>query len=162
MMNAGDFSDEHFTSMASAAGQVPASPQLRYAVLSRTTRTIRIRRRVRRAGIAAALVGCYLGGIATMSLRPEAGDGASGAETAARKMVRPEDDQVAVENVPRLTPYDRLRRAGDQQLERYANIPAATRSYQKALQMASAEQRMIAPDRDSWLLMALKQSSTYN
>jgi hypothetical protein len=76
--------------------------------------------------------------------------------------VRPEDDQVVVDAVERLTPYDRMRRTGDRQLEIDANIPAATRSYQKALELASAEQRVIAPDRDSWLLMALKQSSSYN
>jgi hypothetical protein len=83
-----------------------------------------------------------------------------------RKAVRPEDDQVAPGSVRpttfRLTPYDRLRRAGDQQLEEYADIPGATRSYQKALQIASSDQRKIAPDRDSWLLMALKHSSNYN
>jgi len=62
----------------------------------------------------------------------------------------------------RLTPYDRLRRAGDQQLEEYADIPGATRSYQKALQIASSDQRRIAPDRDTWLLMALKHSSNFN
>jgi hypothetical protein len=152
MMSTGDFSDELFTSMTSAVGQIPASPQLRDSLLCQTTRTIRTRRRVRRVGIAAALVGCYLGGIATMSLWPVAGDAATATEVAAQKVVRPEDDQFAIDGVPRLTPYDRLRRAGDQQLEKYANIPAATRSYQKALQLASDEQRVIAPDRDSCYL----------
>jgi hypothetical protein len=173
-----DFSDELFESMTSAAGQIPASQELRDSVLGRTTRTIRNRRRVRRAGIVAALVGCYLGGIATVSLRPAsretgqfvadsaAGNGASDVGAGVRKLVRPEDDQVAPGSVRpatvRLTSYDRLRRAGDQQLEEYSDIPGATRSYQKALQIASSDQRKIAPDRDTWLLMALKHSSSYN
>jgi hypothetical protein len=173
-----DFSDELFESMTPVAGQIPASQELRDSVLGRTTRTIRNRRRVRRAGVAAALIGCYLAGMATVSLRPASretspfvadsagGNGESAAGVGARKMVRPEDDQIASDSVrpasARLTPYDRLRRTGDQQLEEYADIPGATRSYQKALQIASADQRKIAPDRDSWLLMALKHSSNYN
>jgi hypothetical protein len=162
-MSAGDFFDDPFKSMTSAAERIPASQQLRDAVLSRTTRTVRNRRRVRRCAIVAALIGCYLGGIATGSLRPRADSREIDAGTVARKLVRPEDDQIAAENerqaAKRVTPYERLRRIGDQQLEKYANIPAATRSYQKALQLASSDQRTIAPDRDTWLLMALKQST---
>jgi hypothetical protein len=169
-----DFSDELFESMSSAVERIPASEQLRDSVLNRTTRTIRNRRRLRRAGIVAALVGCYLGGIATVSLRPAsretgqfvadsaAGNGEGDAGAGVRKLVRPEDDQVAQPATVRLTPYDRLRRAGDQRLEEYADIPGATRSYQKALQIASSDQRQIAPDHDTWLLMALKHSSNYN
>jgi hypothetical protein len=165
-----DFSDELFESMASAGGQIPASRELRDSVLLHTTRTIRTRRRLRRAGVAAALIGCYLAGIATVSLRPAGrdadqlladsalGNGKRDADAPVRRAVRPEDDQIG----PRLTPYERLRQTGDRQLEKYADIPAATRSYEKALQMASADQRRIAPDRDTWLLMALKQSSNHN
>ncbi len=83
-------------------------------------------------------------------------------EPACEVLVRPEDDQIADGSVPpaaaRLTPYERLCRTGDQQLEKYDDIQAAIRSYKKALQLASADQRSIAPDRDTWLLMALKQS----
>jgi hypothetical protein len=43
-------------------------------------------------------------------------------------------------------------------LEQYDDVQAAIRSYKKALQLASADQRSIAPDSDTWLLMALKQS----
>jgi hypothetical protein len=165
-MNANDFLDEQFDSMAYAAERIPASQQLRDAVLGRTTRTIRNRRRMRRAGLAAALVGCYLGGIATTSLRPAARNADGNTGTVARKAVRPEDDQIVADSeqskAKRITPYERLRRAGDQQLERFENIPAATRTYQKALQMASADQRAIAPEHDTWLLMALKQSSNLN
>src|SRR6476659_7657765 len=111
-MSPGDFLDEPFQSMTSAAERIPASPQLRDSVLRRTTRTIRNRRRLRRAGIAAALVGCYLGGIATMSLRPSVRNGEINGGVVARKAVRPEDDQIAESSVrpamKRLTQYERL------------------------------------------------------
>ena len=176
-MSHDELPDDLFESMTSAAPQIPASVELRDSLLNNTSRTIRVRRRMRRAGIAAALAGCYLAGIATMSLRPSAEESGhlvadappaqseNGAAAAPRKLVRPEDDQVVSDGrqpAVRLTQYDRLRRAGDQQLEEFGDIPRATGSYQKALQMASAEQRRIAPDRDTWLLMALKQSSNYN
>lgn len=173
-MSTRDFSDELFDSMTPPAGQVAASQRLRDSLLLRTTRTIRTRRRLRRAGIAAALLGCYLGGIATVSLRPgghEAGRftaerAESVAGSAVRKLVRPEDDQIAAgaaqPATARLTSYERLRRAGDRRLEKYADITGATRNYEKALRLASSDQGRIAPDRDTWLLMALKQASNQN
>lgn len=171
-----DFSDELSESMNSTTEQIPASPELRESVLSRTTGIIRQRRRMRRAKIVAALVGCYLAGIATVSLRPNSrdadrvvaasstGNNVDSSHATARKFVRPEDDQFApsAQPVVRLTPYERLRRMGDEQLEQYADIAAATRSYEKALQIASTDQRQIAPDHDTWLLMALKHSSNHN
>jgi hypothetical protein len=179
-----DFSDELFQSMTSAAERIPASHELRDSLLSQTTRTVRNRRRMRRAGIAAALIGCYLAGVATVSLRPAGrgagqlvadsaaaadpapGNGKTGVRAAVRRPVRPEDDQILAGSVQsgtsRLTRYERLRQTGDEQLEKFADIPGATRSYQKALQIASLDQRRIAPDRDTWLFMALKHSSNYN
>ena len=167
-----NFSDDLFESMTPSSGQTPASEQLRNAVLSRTTQTVRNRRRLRRAGLALALAACYLGGVATMSLRPsdrlvarassaQNGDEVRGSEV--RRAVRPEDDQIADGSISpsaaRLTPYERLCREGDLQLERHDDIRAAARSYNRALQLASAEQRDIAPDHDTWLLMAMKQST---
>jgi hypothetical protein len=177
-MTPNDFSDELFESMTPSGAQTPASQQLRDAVLSQTSRTIRNRRRMRHARLAATLVACYLGGMATMSLwsagRPvdqiasgSAGGSAQNGElvtgSGVRRLVRPEDDQVASGSVrpaaAPLTPYERLCRAGDQQLEKRDDIQAAARSYKKALQLASADQRSIAPDHDTWLLMAIKQSN---
>ena len=177
-MAASDSSDELLESMTSAGARMSASQELRDAVLSRTTRTIRNRRRMRRASLAATLVACYLGGIATVSLWPAAnaverlnpsaavglvqkGEPDSGVN--GQKLVRPEDDQIADGSLPpaaaRLTPYERMCRTGDQQLKTHDDILGATRSYKKALQLASSDQRSIAPDHDTWLLMALKQST---
>lgn len=168
-MTSSDFSDELFEALTPTGAQAPASAQLRDAVLSQTTRAVRNRRRMRHARLAATLVTCYLGGIATMSLW-SAGRSAdrfvSGVDPSngpdVQRFVRPEDDQVVDVNprpAVRLTPYERFCRDGDQQLEKNDDIRAAAHSYKKALQLASAEQRVIAPDRDTWLLMAMKQSN---
>jgi len=37
-------------------------------------------------------------------------------------------------------------------------LPRTIRSYKRALQIASVGERSIAPDHDTWLMMALKQS----
>ena len=176
-MTPSDFSDELFESMTSTGGQTPASRELRDAVLSQTTRTIRNRRRMRRAGLAAhswraiwaelqrsrcgrTIVRWTDSQLDPPSDRPRMANVSPNGNV--RRLVRPEDDQIADGSVTpaaaRLTPYERLCRTGDQQLEKHDDIQAAIRSYKKALQLASADQRSIAPDRDTWLLMALKQS----
>lgn len=175
-MTPDDFSDDLLESMTPGGGRMPASRELRDVVLNQTTRTIRNRRRMRRVSVAATLVACYLGGVATMWLwsaasavdRSQSGSVAGLAQrgepepgTVARKFVRPEDDQIADGSgaaAARLTPYERLRRTGDQQLETQDGMLAAVRTYKKALQLASSDQRGIDPDRDTWLLMAMKQS----
>jgi len=164
-MSSNDFSDELFKSIADFGDQPPASQALRDVVLSSTTRTIRNRRRMRRVGMAAALMACYLGGVATMSLWPadrSAGGLAENVQNDAqpelRRPMRLEDDLIATPPAVRLTQYERFCRTGDEQLEKHDDIQAAIRSYKKALQLASADQRSIAPDHDTWLMMALKQS----
>jgi hypothetical protein len=168
-----DSSDEFRELLMPAGGGPPASQALRDAVLAQTTRTVRVRRRLRRAGTATLLLACYAGGIATMRFWP-AGAAEShhanvelagvdqqdepAALTDSRPLVRPEDDQNIDVRAARLSPYERLRRTGDRQLQERDDMVAAARSYTKALQLASADQRSLDPDRDTWLLMALKQS----
>ena len=167
---------------------VPRTPTvpneaLREALLAQTTGIIRKRGRWKRAGIVAALFACYLAGAATVSLwrLPESTRAANVGNSIAvatpngslataptSRLVRPEDDQIpdpaAKQRVAstKLTPYERLREAGDMQLEQRGDIAAAARKYQQALHVASDHERAIALDQDSWLLMALKhdQSST--
>jgi hypothetical protein len=173
-----DFFDRLFDARSLASEQM-SQRQLCETVLAQTTEVIRNRRRLRRAGLAAALVGCYLAGMATISFwKPASVIGPAASNSTAglvqrhnevepslpgRKLVRPEDDQIDPGDVQlaaaRQTPYDRLRRAGDRQLEEDGDIPAAMRTYQRALQVASADQRSVAPDQDSWLLMAIKNST---
>ncbi len=67
---------------------------------------------------------------------------------------------AAQTTVAKLSPYDRLRRAGDRQLEDDNDIAAAAHTYRRALKLASRAQRDIAPDQDTWLLMAMKNDQT--
>jgi hypothetical protein len=58
----------------------------------------------------------------------------------------------------KVTRFEAYRRAGDRFLREPAQLSMAVRSYTNALSVASAEERAISPERDSWLLMALKDS----
>lgn len=64
---------------------------------------------------------------------------------------------VRLSHQEKLTPFERLLRAGELQFYRYGDIAAATRFYCEALKLATDEQLAIS-DRDNWLLMTLKQS----
>lgn len=57
----------------------------------------------------------------------------------------------------RLSPYERLMRAGDLQFYRRGDLAAAARFYGQAIRLASPDQLMIT-NLDNWLLMTLKQS----
>lgn len=159
---------------------VALNPALRDTVLARTTRVIQNRRRLKRLGAVAALAGCYLAGVLTMSVwRASAQlprDSASSGDLAAqvqpksetltnRPLIRPEDDGVipgsaAQTTVAKLSPYDRLRRTGDRQLEDENDIVAAARTYRRALKLAAPTERDVFPDKDTWLLMAMKNDQT--
>ncbi len=157
----------------------PDHAGLRAALLQRTTGILRRRRRVRRFAVAAALVACYLAGAATAETwwpwRPGAPATAShetvpggGPSTVAD---RPDSDgpppvpqTPAMDGVgqavatARITRFQAYCRAGDRFLKEPAQLSKAVRSYSNALSVASAEDRAISPERDSWLLMALKDS----
>src|SRR5262245_11913241 len=158
-----------------------ADAALRERVLARTTGVLRTRRRLKRAGVAAALASCYLAGLLTMLLlhapsktvpgsaenltarvEPTSENG-NGELAPVRPLVRPEDDGVipgAQAAAVKLSPYDRLRRTGDRQLEDDNDIAAAARTYRRALKFASPTERDIVPDKDTWLLMAMKNDQT--
>lgn len=170
------FSDELHELMKLPSDEQPSSEQLCDVVLHRTTAAIRTRRRWRRAAFPAMLVACYLSGIATTRLWPTASTREqlqstaeitlaqaedSAGDSVRRQVIKPEDDQFDVgrrTGLRQFTAYERLRRSGDQQLSGQDGVLAATRTYKKALQLATLQQRSIDPDQDTWLLMALKQS----
>jgi hypothetical protein len=163
-----------------------ADSALREKVLARTTGVLRAQRRMKRVGAVAALAGCYLAGMLTMSLLRSASSqlvsapGSAAGLTAqnvvhgdsntalpvTRPLLRPEDDGLfpgagpTAMTVAKISPYDRLRRAGDRQLEDENDIAAAARTYRRALQFASPSERGIVPDKDTWLLMAMKNDRT--
>jgi hypothetical protein len=171
---------ELLSDAGASRGDIVADGTLRDTVLARTTRVLRTRSRMKRIGAIAALAGCYLAGVLTMSVwRASAGqlprDSASSGDLAAqvqpksesqptRPLIRPEDDGVitgasAQTTVAKLSPYDRLRRTGDRQLENENDIAAAARTYRRALKLASPIERDIIPDKDTWLLMAMKNQT---
>jgi hypothetical protein len=128
---------------------------LRNAVYRQTVGTLRFHRRMKKVLFAASLVGCYLAGAATMGLCP----------TAQKERPNVSPAQIAVQPAPRepqikppkLTREERLRREGDRLLEK-GDMKQAVRRYELALNLASADQRAISPERDTWLLMALKSA----
>lgn len=68
-----------------------------------------------------------------------------------------------VENTPPqpvkgLSTFEKLRRAGDRQLNERGNLKGAIACYRRALEFAGDDELVIVPDRDSWLLMSLKES----
>jgi hypothetical protein len=157
----------------------PANADLRAALLERTTGIIRRRRRLRRLAMVAALAAVYLAGAVTAATwwawRPVApaatpkeslAGGDTGPAAANRgpsepeprpRVSAPEGTQQAVATV-RASPFEVYRRAGDRFLREPAQLSLAVRSYRNALNVASAEERAISPESDSWLLMALKES----
>jgi hypothetical protein len=139
---------------------------LREALLAKTIGVIRFRRRLRRCSLAAAMVGCYVAGVVSVGvLRPTV---ESSPQLAAEQ---PSPDQrpyrvvspspaAAKHQVAAVKPsrFETLRRAADRSLLEQGDVQAALRDYRLALDLASAQQRAIAPGQDTWLLMALKDA----
>ena len=59
---------------------------------------------------------------------------------------------------PSLTTFEKLRRAGDRQLNGRGNLQGAIGCYRRALDCASDDELQIVPERDSWLLIPLKEA----
>lgn len=160
-------------------GGGPENAGLRAALLQRTTGILRRRRRMRRLGAVAALLACYLAGAATAEtwwpwrpLAPAAahkegatvGEPTSVAGTQDSTEPKPGREAPLPEGAgpppatAKVSPFEVRRRAGDRFLREPAQLALAVRSYTNALRVASVEERAISPERDSWLLMALKES----
>jgi hypothetical protein len=153
------------------AGGPAADDELRRAVLRQTTGLIRGRRRRKRCILAAGLLACYLAGGLTVTFwhtggttqRPLSDLPTTAAVPRPPDVLRPPPPGPAGSNGPqvaatKLDGYERWRRAGDQDLRQSGDISQAVRHYARALVAASDEQRAIVPDRDNWLLMALKDA----
>ena len=154
--------------LAGPIANAPNNLTLRDAVIQRSVAVLRRQRQLKRVGIAAALVSCYLGGMLTMSLVRNVNSSATVVTAAAplapssprepqrdNAVLPAELHEPALPEI-KLTPYDRLRKLGDRQLADETDIPGAIRTYRKALQVASADEMTLSLDHDTWLLMALK------
>jgi hypothetical protein len=148
---------------------------LRQAVLAGTLGVIRRRRRLKRCSMAAALLGCYLAGMATLAVWHQGGqqknisnqsiDRVAGKEqpnTEVKQTLPPDvagpPDQKAVYKVA--SKYEVLCRQADGYLSDPEKLHLAVSKYTQALKHASADQRAISPEHDTWLLMALKDAQS--
>jgi hypothetical protein len=156
-------------------GSVSGDDNFRQAVLAGTLGVIRRRRRLKKCAIPAAMLGCYLAGVATLAIFRLGGEESpnllkSPANTlaATNEQSKPEStrplppdyagppDQKAVYKVA--SKYEVLCRQADRYLKDPENLQLAVNTYSRALKYASAEQRAVSPEHDTWLLMALKNS----
>lgn len=166
----------------------PAGAPLQQALLLRTTRRLRLRRRLKRAGLMASLAACYLAGVLTVRLgtapaaKPKGSEVArkpfrdgnekripaprpGGGEAEPKKNPEPPAEEaesaLALEWRALDTPARRAelyRRAGDRYLAEN-DLASALRCYRGALAAGSAKDRAVAPG-DNWLLLIAKQQRT--
>ena len=154
-----------------------SAPQgiLRNAVLAQTVGIIRFRRRLKKCVLAGSLVACYFAGVATMGLRtwaqlvaPGTSDNQAAATQLPSQHREPPAPIIAADKPkpqnnpnqpasPQLSREEILRREGDRLLAD-GDMKRAIRKYELALNLASADRRAIAPEQDTWLLMALKNA----
>jgi hypothetical protein len=150
-----------------------SNESLRQRVLTDTVHVLRRRRRIRRATMAMALAGCYLAGVATVTLvRPSSAEGrfAQQAESSndvaeqsprAAVVIEPADTAPVVINPPvtkARTRFESLRDLGDQNLLDRRDPEAATRCYRMALRYATPDDRAWAATEGTWLMRAVNQT----
>jgi hypothetical protein len=174
MSSPDNFQNDPLDVVLGGKGKICSDDRLRQAVLAGTLGVIRRRRRLKRCAVAATLLGCYLAGMGTIVFWRSGGEDLS--KPSARQIAKdnithqlatvapaplPPDhagppDQKAV-YTPR-SQFEVLRRAGDRYLQDPEKMQLAIRTYARALKYASADERAISPEHDTWLLMALKDA----
>jgi hypothetical protein len=169
-----DSQNDPLDAMLARKGELCGDENLRQAVLANTLGVIRRRRRLKRCAMAATLLGCYLAGIATVAFwqpgimnpaKPSTPQiiahtqlPSNAAQTTA---LSPAEELAAIKAYKPSAPRSRfevLRREGDRYLQDPEKLQLAVRTYSNALKYASAGQRAISPEHDTWLLMALKDA----
>jgi hypothetical protein len=159
----------------------------REAVFLQTCGVLRRRRLLRQCSWIAALASCWAVGVfstlAWQSVWPpghvaaQPGDGAieNRAPTPTKQPAlptEPSDPGRLTEEAPTviarseiadsLTTFEKMRRAGDRQLNERGNMQGAIGCYRRALDYASDDDLQIVPQRDSWLLISLKEARLEN
>lgn len=89
-----------------------------------------------------------------------------GADSAAKQQLEnhpgsPPDAAKVVQTAPhraKISPFENFRRVGDRQLIERGNVRGAMDYYRRALRSATDEELQVQVDRDTWLLISLKQS----
>jgi len=170
--------DEHdpLVDLLSSVTLPPADHDRREAIFNQTRGVLWRRRFVRRSAWVAALATCYVVGalsvLAWQSTQrnpfdaPQAGTNEKRAvdlpkqPTPAPEPTAESDnpEQEVTPVAPALTTFEKLRRAGDRQLNQRGNLQGAIGCYRRALDVASDAELQIVPERDSWLLIPLKEA----
>jgi hypothetical protein len=165
-----DSSEHDFADAMLASGRRdPSDGPLRDALRLRTTGMIRRRRRVKRAAWAAALLACYLAGVASTrawlsdeplarldQIAQDEPQPAPSASASPNDEVRPVPKKPPIA-ASKKSRFEVLKRSGDEFLREPEDLALAVRGYVRALDAASSDERSLSPG-DSWLLMALKEA----
>jgi hypothetical protein len=168
-------------------GRFPPEPNdpLRQALLMQTTRLLRRRHRLKQASLVAAMIACYVAGLATMHFGAPApapvlvqDDGQSDSPVKTSSPALPQEKRELVQAEPPLEEdpeapafiFERVaafasadkrallfRLAGDRYLENDHDEESALRCYARALDSGTEHDRAISPS-DNWLLIALKKA----
>jgi cytochrome c-type biogenesis protein CcmH/NrfG len=163
------FDDSLATILDTGGDQPAADDALRRALLAQTTGVLRFRRRAKRCVLVASLVACYLAGATTMGLlRAGSPPPSTGQPTIANSdptpprpshpSPQPRKNQLAAKAVKKPTAFESWRRIGDHYLNQSGDVSLAVAGYSEAIRLASDEERRISPERDNWLMMALKDA----
>jgi hypothetical protein len=138
-------------------GDVPyGDARVREAALTQTIGVIRFRRRMRKCVLAMSLAGCYAAGLATMAFRSAIEPGTPAAVSTSAP--QPQRTPSRPADPVKLSPEEIARRDADRSLFERGDVKEAVLGYDRFLNLASADHRAIAPEQDSWLLMALKDA----
>lgn len=177
-----DIGDDDFESFLVPSRPPARNEALRRSLLVRTTRALRLERRLRRLKLVVALAGCYAAGLATMWFSIPSHATADAVQVAEHAPGLPresapqvpqqptdaatEDESVVPASVLEqwasiVAPRERsklYRRAGDRYLEESGDMESAVRCYSRSLDHAAPEDLAISLDQDNWLIMALKEA----
>ena len=128
---------------------------------------------MKRGTLAAVLLGCYLAGVTTMGLRrlgenvqPQSPAGPQIVARQPKQIVAPAPSTTSAKpqnrraDVAKISGFDAWRRIGDHYLHDTGDISLAVAGYSQAIDLASKEELDISPERDNWILMALKDART--
>ena len=164
----GDASDDGLSELATAgAAWRDESKKLREELLTRTTRVVRRRRRLRHGGLAASFVAVYLIGLWCGRLGVQSAEPTPASETEASR-VRADSELLLqggvlaqVANAPAQEKLRLLRLAGDNYLADGHDVRGALRCYRQWMELAPPALRSQADPEDSWLLLALKEGQRF-
>jgi hypothetical protein len=180
MSNPEDSGEERINRALGTSGLPGGGDLLRASLLAQTIGVIRRRRRLKKLVLAATLLGFYLAGMATTGLwrrvkavpiRPPAEQMATSSPVVVGKPpLRPESSRpqppwyvgaAERQSAPaRIRGVQAMQRSADRLLLEDGDVESAVRGYNRVLDLASAKQRVISPENDTWLLMALKNAKS--